>query len=128
MNNKIYLLSPELKEGTNALPMITFRTLVKEIDFSLTDTLMFTSKQAVKTAESVNPLWKNLPCLAIGAATARQVETLGGRVIYQPKSFYAKVLSQDIVQKFKAKSFEDIAYFEPYYLKDFIAIKPRKLF
>jgi len=31
-------------------------------------------------------------------------------------------------QKFSAKSFEDVAYFEPYYLKDFIAIKPRKLF
>lgn len=26
------------------------------------------------------------------------------------------------------KRFEDLAYFEPYYLKDFIAIKPRKIF
>ena len=31
-------------------------------------------------------------------------------------------------QKFISKTFEDIAYFEPYYLKEFIAIKPRKLF
>ena len=31
-------------------------------------------------------------------------------------------------QKFKSKAFEDVAYFEPYYLKEFIAIKPRKLF
>lgn len=31
-------------------------------------------------------------------------------------------------QKYQDKNFEDLAYFEPYYLKDFIAIKPRKLF
>lgn len=29
---------------------------------------------------------------------------------------------------FQDKNFEDLAYFEPYYLKDFIAIKPRKIF
>ncbi len=28
-------------------------------------------------------------------------------------------------QKFSDKNFEDVAYFEPYYLKDFIAAKPR---
>lgn len=32
------------------------------------------------------------------------------------------------LNSFKQKSFEDLAYFEPFYLKDFIAIKPRKLF
>jgi tRNA threonylcarbamoyladenosine biosynthesis protein TsaB len=30
--------------------------------------------------------------------------------------------------KYTKKEFEDVAYFEPYYLKDFIAIKPKKLF
>ncbi len=29
--------------------------------------------------------------------------------------------------KFNSKNFEDLAYFEPYYLKDFIAGKPKKL-
>jgi tRNA threonylcarbamoyladenosine biosynthesis protein TsaB len=28
-------------------------------------------------------------------------------------------------EKFSQKKFEDLAYFEPYYLKDFIAGKPR---
>jgi tRNA threonylcarbamoyladenosine biosynthesis protein TsaB len=46
------------------------------------------------------------------------------------KGFYpsAKFMSELSYYKFKAKSFEDIAYFEPFYLKNFIAIKPRKLF
>ncbi|MCF8275252.1 MAG: tRNA (adenosine(37)-N6)-threonylcarbamoyltransferase complex dimerization subunit type 1 TsaB [Flavobacteriales bacterium] len=30
--------------------------------------------------------------------------------------------------KFAAKQFEDVAYFEPYYLKDFMAGKPKKVF
>lgn len=30
--------------------------------------------------------------------------------------------------KFAAKQFEDVAYFEPYYLKDFVAGKPKKMF
>jgi tRNA threonylcarbamoyladenosine biosynthesis protein TsaB len=29
-------------------------------------------------------------------------------------------------QKFQEKNFEDVAYFEPYYLKDFVAIKSKK--
>lgn len=28
-------------------------------------------------------------------------------------------------QKFKTNDFEDVAYFEPYYLKDFVALKPK---
>ncbi|MBI1286184.1 MAG: tRNA (adenosine(37)-N6)-threonylcarbamoyltransferase complex dimerization subunit type 1 TsaB [Flavobacteriales bacterium] len=30
--------------------------------------------------------------------------------------------------KFAAKQFEDVAYFEPYYLKDFVAGKPKRVF
>jgi tRNA threonylcarbamoyladenosine biosynthesis protein TsaB len=30
-------------------------------------------------------------------------------------------------EKYMAKNFEDVAYFEPYYLKDFIATTPRKM-
>ena len=31
-------------------------------------------------------------------------------------------------QKFINSEFEDVAYFEPYYLKDFVAVKGKKLF
>ncbi|UKN03534.1 tRNA (adenosine(37)-N6)-threonylcarbamoyltransferase complex dimerization subunit type 1 TsaB [Paracrocinitomix mangrovi] len=39
----------------------------------------------------------------------------------------AKGMIQLALEKFKAKDFEDLAYFEPAYLKDFIAGKPKKL-
>jgi tRNA threonylcarbamoyladenosine biosynthesis protein TsaB len=31
-------------------------------------------------------------------------------------------------RKFKVGDFEDVAYFEPFYLKDFVAGKPKKYF
>ena len=106
----IYLLSPTSKIDTIHLPMIRFSLLDVQIDFSTCDTLMFSSKQAVKSADLLNPLWKNIPCLAIGKATANTIESLGGKVIYQPKTFYAETLAEDIVLKFKDKN---ILYLRP---------------
>jgi tRNA threonylcarbamoyladenosine biosynthesis protein TsaB len=42
-----------------------------------------------------------------------------------PSAAYMMAAATD---SFKENNFEDLAYFEPFYLKDFIAIKPRKLF
>ncbi len=106
----IYLLSPVAKEGTHALPMIRFETVAKQIDFSGCDTLMFTSKQAVKSAESIDRAWKNYPCIAIGAATKKQIESLGGEVIFHPDSFYGETLAKEIVRFFSERK---ILYLRP---------------
>ncbi|PHS41854.1 MAG: uroporphyrinogen-III synthase [Sulfurovum sp.] len=90
--------------------MIDFALLDMTLDLSGCDTLMFTSKQAVKSAEALNSEWKKLPCLAIGSATAKEIESLGGKVIYQPKSFYGETLSQDIIRLFQDKK---ILYLRP---------------
>jgi len=103
MPRVIYLLSPTPKTGTIALPMIDFSITAKSIDFSHSDTLIFTSKQAVITADKIDLSWKNYPCIAIGAATKKQIEDLGGEVIYHPKSFYGEALSHDIAQFFRDK-------------------------
>ena len=106
----IYLLSPLKREGTIALPMIKFTLKDTQIDFTNVDLLLFTSKQAVISAEALNTAWKNIPCLAIGRATAMMIESLGGRVIHQPNAFYAKILSEEIVRLFKDKH---ILYLRP---------------
>jgi len=100
MERNIYLLSPTPREGTLSLPMIDFTVTAESIDFSCCDTLMFTSKQAVKVAERVAPAWKNYPCVAIGGATKAQIEKLGGKVIYHPKHFYGESLASDISRFF----------------------------
>lgn len=110
MDGMIYLLSPLSKEGTIHLPMIRFSLLPTTIDLSKCDVLMFTSKQAVKSAEALNPEWKKYPCLAIGSATAKEIRSLGGKVLYQPRSFYGKTLGQDIITTFQDKK---ILYLRP---------------
>ena len=103
MSRAIYLLSPTPKVGTIALPMIDFSVTASSIDFSQSDTLIFTSKQAVVTADKIDISWKNYPCIAIGPATKKKIEDLGGEVIYFPKSFYGETLSADIAQFFRNK-------------------------
>ena len=116
----IYLLSPLKKKGTYALPMIDFSLVTDEIDFSRCDTLVFTSKQAVVSADTIDKRWKEFPCIAIGGATKSKIEALGGRVIYHPKAFYGKDLAEDIEAFFSTRkllylrpkevSFESRAY------------------
>jgi uroporphyrinogen-III synthase len=106
----IYLLSPLKKEETISLPMISFRTTSKNIDFSNCDTLMFTSKQAVVTADKIDNRWKKFPSIAIGGATKKKIEELGGEVIYYPKKFYGKELASDIKDMFSSR---EILYLRP---------------
>lgn len=56
-------------------------------------------------------------------------------IIDHPKAVFtenklpsAREMSAIAFKKFINRAFEDVAYFEPYYLKDFIAIKPKKAF
>jgi len=110
MKNNIYLLSPSPKEGVNHLPMIDFSITSGEIDFTNIDTLMFSSKQAVISANAIDRRWKEYPCIAIGPATKKMIESLGAEVIYQPIHFYAKTLAKDIASIFRDKH---ILYLRP---------------
>ncbi|MCH9739913.1 MAG: uroporphyrinogen-III synthase [Epsilonproteobacteria bacterium] len=90
--------------------MIKFNLIADSIDFASYDTLMFTSKQAVVSADEIDESWKNYPCIAIGKATKKKIEELGGKVIYTPEKFYAKTLAEDIKSYFSDKN---ILYLRP---------------
>ena len=103
MNDPIYLTSPLSKEGVVPLPMIRFEIVADRIDYQGCDTLMFTSKQAVVSAEAIDPGWKALPAVAIGPATAAQIRKLGGEVLHQPREFYGKNLAEDLIKLFRER-------------------------
>ncbi|NOZ90723.1 MAG: uroporphyrinogen-III synthase [Epsilonproteobacteria bacterium] len=90
--------------------MISFEITANSIDFSNCDTLMFTSKQAVVSADSIDKSWKDYPSIAIGGATKNKIEELGGEVIYYPKKFYGEVLANDIKEQFSNRK---ILYLRP---------------
>ena len=110
MPRPVYLLSPLKREEVRALPMIFFERVADKIDFAECDTLMFTSKQAVITADEIDPKWRKYPSIAIGKATAKTIESFGGKVFYRPEDFYSDVLSRDIATYFKERK---ILYLRP---------------
>jgi uroporphyrinogen-III synthase len=83
--------------------MIDFRLMTERIDYQGCDTLMFTSKQAVESAEAIDSEWKKLPTIAIGGATAGKIESLGGTVLYHPEHFYGKSLAEDVLKRFYSR-------------------------
>ena len=64
--------------------------------------------------------------LGDGAAKCKPIITLKNDVFIDDKFPSAKELAQLSLFKYNKSDFEDVAYFEPYYLKDFIALKPKK--
>ncbi|BCD62662.1 uroporphyrinogen-III synthase [Nitratiruptor sp. YY08-26] len=96
----IYILSDSDVEGAKKLPLIKQIPLVSSIEVDGFDYLIFTSKNSVKIINYFNPLWKKIPALAIGKATSKTIEQLGGKVIYKAKSFYGEDFAKEIAQKF----------------------------
>jgi tRNA threonylcarbamoyladenosine biosynthesis protein TsaB len=60
-----------------------------------------------------------------GAAKCREMITHANAIFLGDFSPSAKYLAEIAFKKFEQKDFEDIAYFEPFYLKDFIAGIPK---
>lgn len=110
MSAPVYLTSPARREGVFALPMIRFEIVADRIDYQGCDTLMFTSKQAVLSAEAIDPGWKRLPSVAIGPATEAKIRELGGEVLHRPKRFYGENLARDLAELFRERS---ILYLRP---------------
>ncbi|MDU8886620.1 tRNA (adenosine(37)-N6)-threonylcarbamoyltransferase complex dimerization subunit type 1 TsaB [Yeosuana sp. MJ-SS3] len=63
----------------------------------------------------------------IGTGVQKTKELLNhtNAIFIEDKLPSANEMSELSYQKFKTGEFEDVAYFEPYYLKDFVAIKPK---
>jgi len=68
------------------------------------------------------------PFIYLGDGAAKLSELWGGRNCSADLEINASASGQVRLafEKFKANDFEDVAYFEPYYLKDFVAGAPSK--
>jgi len=103
MPRAIYLLSPSPFEGVINLPMIQFERVADALLLEGCDTLIFTSKEAVKQAYAINRSITNYPAIAIGSATQKALEALGIDVIHSAQKFYGEVLAKDIQEYFADK-------------------------
>jgi uroporphyrinogen-III synthase len=95
----IYLLSNQIFDGIESLPVIEIEYKNIEIDFNV-DYLLCTSKNGVIGIDKISDKWKNIPAICIGKPTANMVKKLGGKVEYIAKSSYGDELAKEIIQNF----------------------------
>jgi len=101
----VYLLTDQQIEGVLNYPVIKINYLSPLLSFENVDYLIFTSKNGVRAVDSITDKWKNIPAFAIGKATAKEIENLGGRVEFIAKSAYGDEFAKEINSKFKNKTF-----------------------
>jgi tRNA threonylcarbamoyladenosine biosynthesis protein TsaB len=65
--------------------------------------------------------------LGDGAEKCKELITHKNAVFVENKFPSAKEMAQLSYDKYKNNDFEDVAYFEPFYLKDFIVVPQKKL-
>jgi tRNA threonylcarbamoyladenosine biosynthesis protein TsaB len=63
-----------------------------------------------------------------GAAKCKSVINHPNAIISEDYNISARHMYKSVIEAFKDSDFEDVAYFEPFYLKDFITTIPRKSF
>ena len=81
----------------------------------------------ILTEESYADYLKSNKIVFVGSGSDKFSQILNNNNAFFNKEVMpsAKNMVNISYQKFNNKIFEDVAYFEPYYLKDFIAIKPK---
>jgi len=92
------------------LPIIDFHIFDTKIVLDSYDLLMFTSKQAVVSIDTINHRWREVPSIAVGELTAKEIERLGGSVAYIAQKAYVKTFISEIAKRFKDKK---ILYLRP---------------
>ncbi|MCW3788437.1 tRNA (adenosine(37)-N6)-threonylcarbamoyltransferase complex dimerization subunit type 1 TsaB [Plebeiibacterium sediminum] len=117
-----------LKEDTLICPMIDARRMevyttlynaklekVKEISAEIIDENSF--------AEAL----QQHPIIFLGDGAAKCQDVIKGEnaIFIENKAPLAANMVKTAYQKFQDKQFEDVAYFEPFYLKDFVATTPK---
>ncbi|RFZ90786.1 tRNA (adenosine(37)-N6)-threonylcarbamoyltransferase complex dimerization subunit type 1 TsaB [Mucilaginibacter conchicola] len=117
----------EVEADTLLCPMIDARRMEVYTAVYKTDgTLVKTTAAEIITVESFTDLLQDNKVLFFGDGAAKCIDVLGqnaNALFNIDFENSARDITQLAQQKFTNKQFEDVAYFEPYYLKDFIAGK-----
>lgn len=73
----IYLISKTPFEGVNHIPILTITFFKPDIDFTLYEGVVLTSKQSIIALEQYTPEWKKLPCICVSEGTAEAARQEG---------------------------------------------------
>lgn len=74
----IYLISKTPYPGVVHIPILTIKFSHPNIDFTLYDGLIITSKEGARALSSYTMEWEKLDILCVGEATAAEISSMGG--------------------------------------------------
>lgn len=122
-------LKKGFKESDLFCPLIDARRM--EVYYSLYD-ITGTTVKSIRAEILDNKSFSDIPVTSriffFGDGTEKCSKVIKRENIVFDEDFTisASYMARPVYEAFKARHFEDVAYFEPFYLKDFIATKPVK--
>lgn len=127
----LHVLAKQLKvsEGELIIPMLDARRMeVYTQVFDGFHTAISETEALVLEDTSFKELAKNqkLHFIGNGVEKFKEISQHEKFQYYPNKAVSSKEMVQLSYEKYQQKQFEDAAYFEPYYLKDFVAGKPKQ--
>lgn len=96
INHDIYILNDKKIKGAKNLPLFDIKHLKTNIDFSLYDALIFTSKNAIISINKTNKLWRNLPSYVIAAQSAKVLKQCAGKLKFLSKTHHGDEFAHEI--------------------------------
>jgi len=126
----VIIQNPDLPERALLYPMIDARRL--EVYLSVFDknlNLKQPTKAQILDSTYFDKVDMDIPIYLFGDGADKFEELLSGNVNVHIMAGFrqsASFLSHLAYQAFQDSSFEDVAYFEPFYLKDFVPLKSKK--
>jgi tRNA threonylcarbamoyladenosine biosynthesis protein TsaB len=128
---KLYSIEhPELKKDILLCPMIDARRMeVFTAFFDMTSSFIRETQADIIDENSYSDILSKNSVIFFGDGSdkCRQALSSNSNILFDDTfKISAKGMIPLSIKKFRQKQFEDVAYFEPYYLKDFIATIPKK--
>ena len=100
---KIYLLNNLKYEGVDNLEVFGIKNIISDIDLSIYDALIFTSKNAIYSIDSFNKEWKEIPSYAIAPKTADIINKYNGNLQFTGVSSHGNEFAKELIPKLKNK-------------------------
>lgn len=113
---------------THIVPMVDARRMeVYTAVFSPDGKRLTEVEPKIIDQDSFSEITKTGPVLFIGDGAGKCESVIGGNATFVQCCPKASAMLVPAVNAFRQKMFEDVAYFEPFYLKEFVASKPKNL-
>lgn len=100
----IYILSDKKVEGAINLPLLEIEFIKKDIDYTLYDALVFTSKNAIYSIDAISKEWTKIPSYAISQQTANVIKKHDGNLRFTGISGHGDKFALELIDELKGKN------------------------